>query len=182
MLFSQQKFSCHLQANWDGRRGDVITFLSHILPERWTDADTCESIQTETPLLKNISKMSMKAIWGSEHPPPVCPLRDPCKLLGHTLDGIHRSFLMAGVSASGCPGLLFLSPAALVPELNTEKLCPAWRGTCMKWKPMVLLDMGVCSRFGASFFVADISPCLEMYMVALFMGGKLDFCLDVCIM
>ena len=52
----------------------------------------------------------------------------------------------------------------------------------MKWKPTVLLDMGVHSLFGASFFVSDISPRLEMSMVALFMGGKLDFCLDVRIM
>ena len=68
---------------------------------------------------------------------------------------------------------------ALVAELNTGKLCPAWRGRCMKWRPTVLLGMGVHSLFGASFFVADISPHLEMSMVALFMGGKLFFCLDV---
>lgn len=34
MLFSQQKFSRHLQVNWDGRKGDIITLLSHMLPER----------------------------------------------------------------------------------------------------------------------------------------------------
>lgn len=89
---------------------------------------------------------------------------------------------MAGAGESGCTRVSFLLPAALVAELNTGQLCPAWKRRCTKWKPTVLAGMGVPSPFGAFFFVADMSPCLEVYMVALFMSIKLDFCLDVCIM
>lgn len=93
--------------------------------------------------------------------------------------GIRGTFLVAGVGASGCTGLLFFLPAALVAELDVAQLCPA---IYTKWKRTVLLDVGVGSHFGASSFVTDISPCLEMYMVALFMSGKLFFFLDVRIM
>ena len=85
MLFSWQKFSCHLRVNWDERRGDVITLPSHTLPERWTwDADICESPVKETPLLKNISKTPMKANGlALSTPLPCAPCREPWKILGH---------------------------------------------------------------------------------------------------
>lgn len=96
----------------------------------------------------------------SRHWAPSCsvPLaRDPCKLLGHGprkcwLGGIDGSFLVAGAGESGCFGVSFLSPAALVAELNTGQLCPAWKHRCTKRKPTVIAGMGVPSLFGASFF------------------------------
>lgn len=113
ILFSQQKFSHCLQVSWDGRRGNVITLLSHILPERWMwDADSCKCSQPENLLFKNVSKTSMKTNCSTEHPIPLCPLQRALKAAGSRTWWCPQVFPCARVGASGCALCRAFTPLA----------------------------------------------------------------------